>query len=110
MDRLDRSAAELESATPEESDSVRAGVAASWRTRFEDLLEELDEPDRQDTAGQLRELVALAQQATSGISAADDGIAIGGSVDLKADHGSVTGLRMGDVAIGNPPPPGPNLG
>lgn len=110
LDRLDRSATELDSAGPGESDAVRAGVAASWRARFEDLLDELDELDRQDAARQLRELVALAQQAISGVSAEDEGIAIGGDADIKADRGSAAAVRMGDVAIGNPPPPGPNQG
>jgi uncharacterized protein YoaH (UPF0181 family) len=110
LDRLDRSAGELESARSEESDSVRAGVAASWRARFEDLLEGLDDPDRQETVERLRELVALTREAISGVSAEGEGIAIGGRTDIRADHCSVAGVRMGDVSIGNPPPPGPAQG
>ncbi|MFI9810224.1 hypothetical protein ACIHEJ_39085 [Streptomyces sp. NPDC052301] len=110
LDRLDRSAGELESARSGEADSVRAGVAASWRARFEDLLEGLDDPDRQDMVERLRELVALAQQAISGVSAEGEGIAFGGRTDIRADNGSVAAVRMGDVSIGNPPPPGPDQG
>jgi hypothetical protein len=106
--RLDRTAAELESADPGAAERAQKAAGAAWRTRFQDLLEELDEDGREQAATQLRELVALAQQARSGVSAAGEGIAIGGDVTIQARSHAAAALRMGDVTIGNPPPPGPD--
>ncbi|MEV4438866.1 hypothetical protein AB0K09_07560 [Streptomyces sp. NPDC049577] len=107
--RLDRTAAALDGAGPEEAERVRARLGAYWQGRFEDLLESLDAAERDDTARALRELVE-AQPAPRGPSAGDGGAAVGGNVDLRADHGSAAALVMGDVTLGNPPPPGPDHG
>jgi hypothetical protein len=63
LDRLDRTATELESADPGAAERVRDAAVAAWQTRFQDLMEDLDEDGREQTAAQLRELVALARQA-----------------------------------------------
>ncbi|MFI9100946.1 hypothetical protein ACIGXA_10485 [Streptomyces fildesensis] len=42
-----------------------------------------------------------------GVSAGDSGLAVGGNLDIRADHGSAAAVRMGDVHLGNPPVPGP---
>ncbi|OEJ21737.1 hypothetical protein AS594_39335 [Streptomyces agglomeratus] len=105
LERLDRSALELDRADPGGADQVRTRLEASWQARCEDLLESLGEADREEAAGQLRELVA--RQAAGAVTAGDDGIAIGGNADIKADRGSAAALRMGDVTLQNPPMPGP---
>ncbi|MFI0813166.1 hypothetical protein [Streptomyces echinatus] len=106
--RLDRTAAELESADTGAAEAARTAAETAWRTRFRDLLDELDEDGREQVAAQLRELVALAQQAGGGVSAADDGVAIGGDVHIHARNRGVAAVKMGDVTIGNPPLPGPD--
>lgn len=105
LERLDRSALELDRADPGGADQVRTRLEASWQTRCEDLLESLGEADREEAAGQLRELVT--RQAAAGVAAGDNSIAVGGNADIKADRGSAAALRMGDVTLGNPPMPGP---
>ncbi|GHG61489.1 hypothetical protein [Streptomyces griseocarneus] len=110
VERLDRTAAALDGAGPPETERVRIRLAASWQARFEDLLEDLDEAGRAEIAGQLRDLVAEARRAAPGPSAGDGGLAVGGNVDIRADHGSAAAGVMGDVTLGNPPPPGPAQG
>jgi triphosphoribosyl-dephospho-CoA synthetase len=108
LDRLDRTASELESAGPGAAERVRDAAVAAWRTRFQDLMEELDEDDREQAVAQLRELVALAQQTRSGVLAADEGISIGHDVHIQAQNHAAAAVKMGDVTIGNPPSPGPD--
>ncbi|NWF31337.1 hypothetical protein HW130_34855 [Streptomyces sp. PKU-EA00015] len=110
LERLDRTAAELEGTNPGTAERVRDDAAAAWRTRFQDLLEDLDEAGRAQTAAQLRELVAQAQQARSGVSAADEGIAIAGGAHIQAQDHAAASVKMGDVTIGNPPRPGSDEG
>ncbi|MEU1372064.1 hypothetical protein ABZ442_00180 [Streptomyces triculaminicus] len=106
--RLDRTVAALEEAGPAETDRIRIRLGASWQARFEDLLENLDEAGRVEIAGQLRELVTEARRTLRGPSAGDGGLAVGGNVDIRADHGSAAAAVMGDVTLGNPPQPGPD--
>ncbi|MFF4576312.1 Tn3 family transposase [Streptomyces sp. NPDC001410] len=108
LDRLDRTAAELESADTSVAGQARDDAATAWRIRFRDLLGELDEEGREQVAAQLRELVALAQQADGGVSATDDGIAIGRDVHIQAQNHAAAAVKMGDVTFGNPPLPGPD--
>ncbi|MFK4145061.1 hypothetical protein [Streptomyces sp. NPDC004065] len=108
LDRLNRTAAELESADPGAVADVRNTAVTAWQTRFRDLLEGLDEDGREQVAAQLRELVALAQRAGGGASAADGGVAIGGDVHIQAQNHAVAAVQTGDVNIGNPPSPGPD--
>jgi hypothetical protein len=105
LERLDRSALELDCADPGGADQARTRLEASWQARCEDPLESLGEADHEEAAGRLRELVAW--QAAGGVTAGYDGIAIGGNADIKAERGSAAALRMGDVTFGNPPMPGP---
>ncbi|WP_370417457.1 hypothetical protein AB8O64_01695 [Streptomyces sp. QH1-20] len=108
--RLDRTVAQLEGAGPQEAERLRVLLGASWQTRFEDLLENLGDAERAEVAGQLRDMVASARRATNAVSAGDGGLAVGGRVDIRADHGSAAAGVMGDVALGNPPQPGPERG
>lgn len=110
--RLDQAAAALDQAGQAEAEQVRSRLEVSWQTRLEDLLDSLDGPDREATAGQLRELVDLAgRQAAGGVSAGEGGIAAGGDVTIRAEGGSVAGgVISGGVSIGDPPMPGPGQG
>ncbi|WP_223732735.1 exodeoxyribonuclease V subunit gamma [Streptomyces purpurogeneiscleroticus] len=107
LERLDRTAAELESTGLGGAERAREQVAAAWQTRFQDLLEDLEDADREQAAAQLRELVALAGRAAGGVMAGDEGIAIGGSAHIRAENQAAAAVKMGDVSIGNPPRPGP---
>lgn len=109
LERLDRTASTLQVADSSEVEQVRLRQEASWQTRFEGLLEELDGVDREQVAAELRALVQ--EQAGAGtLTAGDHGVVAGGRVEVRADHGSVAALRVGDVTLGNPPLPGPPQG
>ncbi|OLZ65487.1 hypothetical protein AVW11_16990 [Streptomyces amritsarensis] len=109
LERLDRTASTLQVADSSEVEQVRLRQEASWQTRFEDLLEDLDGVDREQVAAELRALVQ--EQAGAGtLTAGDHGVVVRGRVEVRADHGSVAALRVGDVTLGNPPLPGPPQG
>lgn len=108
LERLDRSADALTAASGSELERFELSEQAVWRTRFETVLEDLGESERQQAAEALRAL--LDAHAAPGVSAGDRGVAVGGRVDIRADHGSAAALRMGDVTLNNPPQPGPYQG
>jgi phosphotransacetylase len=70
LERLDRTAAAVEAAGDGEAERVLVGQEASWQTRFETLLEEAGEAERQELATALSELVEQARpaQAPRGVS------------------------------------------
>ncbi|MFK4222535.1 hypothetical protein [Streptomyces sp. NPDC019890] len=102
LERLDRAAAELESAEPDEIEQVRARVVAAWQTRFHDILEDVGAAGRVEVVQHLSESVRHAHQLVPGVSVGDGGLAIEGTVDIRADRGSAAAGVMGDVTIGNP--------
>lgn len=110
LERLDQMATALDQAEPAEAARTRSRQEISWQTRFEDLLEGLDEAGREAAASQLRELVDLVgQQAQGGVSAGAAGLAVGGDLSIQAENGSVAGgVINGGARVGNPPPPGPD--
>jgi hypothetical protein len=57
LERLDRSAAELEAAGADIAERTTARQEAVWQTRIETLLEELDEAQRLQAAAELRDLL-----------------------------------------------------
>ncbi|MGW1788135.1 hypothetical protein ACWCO0_35465 [Streptomyces tubercidicus] len=103
--RADRAAAELSGAEDEDAERARSRLEGVWRDRFEDLLGRLDADERAEVADQLTTLASLARPA-GGVSAGDDGLAVGGNVSVRAGDGSVAAVRIGTVNMGNPPPPG----
>lgn len=113
LERLDHDADALaavgETGDVGEIERVRIGQQAAWQTRFEAVLESLHGDEREQAAQFLRTLLA-AYSSADRISAGDGGQAVGGNVEIRADHGSAAALRMGDVALHNPPQPGPQQG
>ncbi|MER5860276.1 hypothetical protein ABT131_32465 [Streptomyces sp900105245] len=98
----------------EEAEAGSQEPSQRTRQRLELALEDAAERDP-DFAQALEELVRQLQMTNGagGVSASGDGQAVGGSVDIRAEHGAAAALRMGDVTIeasGNPPQPGPEQG
>ncbi|MFK4143472.1 hypothetical protein ACI2LZ_33735 [Streptomyces filamentosus] len=110
LERLDRTASALEAGGAAEVERVRLRQEVSWQTRFEALLEDVDGAERERVVADLQSLVQEQQAAAGGVSAREHGVAVGGSVEVRADHGSVAALRVGDVTLGNPSQPGPPQG
>ncbi|MGW2917826.1 hypothetical protein ACWDBF_08175 [Streptomyces angustmyceticus] len=115
LERLDGTASHLAAAEAgdaggaAQAERVRIRQEALWQARFEGLLESLSGDERADAAEELRSL--LEARPTSRPSAGDGGLAVGGDVHLKADHGSVAaGVIHGGAHIGPPPPPAPSQG
>ncbi|MFE6697833.1 hypothetical protein [Streptomyces sp. NPDC057718] len=109
LERLDRSAAALETAQNDERVGVRSGQQGAWQARFEQTLENLSDSEREEAAEILRALLRTHTPA-DGVEAPADGPTIHGNVDIRADHGSAAAVQMRDVTIGTPPQPGPQQG
>ena len=103
LERLDRTAAALETVGPDEVERVRAVQEASWQTSFEILLEGLDGEEQQQAVEELRDL--LADFADSRAAAAGQGaVAVAGNVDIHAETGGAAAWQMmGNVQMGHPP-------
>lgn len=107
LKQLDQTAAELAAERGEDAKHARSRLEAAWRTRFEDLLADLEDDERKLAAELLRELATLAGVDSSSVSAGAGGLAVGGDVDIHAEGGSVAaGVVQGGVHLGNPPRPG----
>ncbi|MFF1715412.1 hypothetical protein [Streptomyces sp. NPDC058268] len=113
MERLDRAATELENAPESQGAEVRTRMDTVWRTRFEDLLESMDEPERAEGAEQLRELVQMVQRVAGQDSDARKtvitgaGAMVGEHVDIHAEQGSFAAGAAnisGSVTLGATPP------
>lgn len=104
LERLDDDARAL--AAGDGDPRVRVSRQAAWQARFETVLEELDDEEREPAVEGLRALLGTYAAGATG----DCGQTIGGDVSVRADHGSAAALRMGDVTIGSPPRPGPHQG
>jgi hypothetical protein len=106
---LGRSAQAMATARESEADAVRRGQQAAWQARFEATLASLGATERRSAADALDTLLQ-AYRRPDEVSAAGDGQAVRGHVEIRADHGSAAALRMGDVSLGIPSPPGPPQG
>ncbi|MFB8241066.1 hypothetical protein ACFC58_31470 [Kitasatospora purpeofusca] len=109
LERLDRSAAALETAADDERTSAVSGQQGAWQARFERALEDLADFEREEAAELLRTLLRTHAPAV-GFPTAVSGPTILGNADVRADHGSVAAVQMRDVTIGSPPQPGPQQG
>ncbi|MBT2467312.1 hypothetical protein J7E97_05370 [Streptomyces sp. ISL-66] len=112
--RLDRSACELTAADTggagEAGQVERARIRqeAMWQARFESLLERLPDDQRDRAAEELR---ALLDSHATGVSAGAAGLAVGGDVHVRADHGSIAAAVInGGAQLSPPPPPAPRQG
>ncbi|WP_101256201.1 hypothetical protein [Streptomyces barkulensis] len=127
LERLDRTAAELEPGGPEPggdedrepgaagAEQARIRQEAAWQARFEGLLERVDDAERARLAAELRALLerhspaAPAAVPPAGPSVGRDGMAVGGDVHLRADGGVAGGVIHGGAHV-HPRPPGPPQG
>lgn len=104
--RLEQARQQLQAAAPgEDLEQARAELAATWRTRLADLLEE--DPD---VAAELQALVEQiqAQLPEASVSAVDHSVAAGRDVNVAASGGGVAAAVIhGDVSPGGPIIPGP---
>lgn len=110
LERLDRTAGALDAPGAAGAEQVRLRQEVAWQTRLEALLEGLAGVERDRFAAELQTLLREQTGAAGGVAAGDGGVAVGGSVEVRADHGSVAALRVGDVTLGNPSLPGPPQG
>ncbi|MFJ9839281.1 hypothetical protein ACIRYZ_02270 [Kitasatospora sp. NPDC101155] len=96
----------------EEAESGHEELHPRTRQRLELALEDATEHDADFAAALQREVDALQALSGSagGVSAGNGGQAVGGNVEIRADHGSAAAFTMGDVSLGNPPQPGPHQG
>ncbi|MGW0909438.1 hypothetical protein [Streptomyces sp. NPDC002853] len=113
MERLDRAATELESTPDSQGAEVRTRMDTVWRTRFEDLLESMDEPERAESAEQLRELIEMVPKVAGQESDVRNavvtgaGAMVGEHVDIHAEQGSFAAGAAnisGSVTLGATPP------
>ncbi|MFD4629115.1 hypothetical protein ACFVYR_04335 [Streptomyces sp. NPDC058284] len=105
--RLDRTAADLDEVASAESGAVRADLSRAWRTRFEDLLDALPEPERRAAERELRALIDLIPRAATAKDPVDGRRWAGAGRDLtiRAGDGSVAAFQVGTVNLGGPPDP-----
>ncbi|MFB7503050.1 tetratricopeptide repeat protein [Streptomyces broussonetiae] len=106
-ERLDRTAGELRSVAAAQVQSVRSRLQAAWQARVEALLGGLEPVERVRAAEELRAVLAEHDRAVPA-AAGQDGLAAGGTVDVRAEdrprrHAHGTPLRAG----GDPAPNGP---
>lgn len=100
LERLDQTAGELEAAGQAEVERARFRSEAVWQARIEALLESLDDTERAQAADELR--VLLAQHTSQGgASAGQDGLGVGGDVNIIADHGSISASVVHGVDLGS---------
>ncbi|MFI5798870.1 hypothetical protein [Streptomyces sp. NPDC051677] len=116
LQRLDQTAADLARAAAGDDDAqgvlerISADQAGSWTTRFRDLLTDLPERERDETARELESLVEHVRRhgPGSGASAGAGGVAANRDVIIDATGGSVAAGVMhvqGGVHM-DPPKPG----
>jgi hypothetical protein len=110
LERLDRTAAALDTVQGEQAEWLRLRQEASWEAWFIALLESLDDEQRERAATELRALLTR-HTPQSGPSAGQGGIAAGGDVNITAEQGSIAaGVLHGGATIGPPARPDPSQG
>ncbi|MBV9024183.1 MAG: hypothetical protein JO362_10415 [Streptomycetaceae bacterium] len=96
----------------EEAEARQAEPSDRTRQRVQLALEDAAEHDpdfAEALEGAIGRLQALSHSAGR-VFTGDRGQAVGGNVDIRADHASAAAWNMGDVTVGNPPKPGPTQG
>ncbi|MFD9223431.1 hypothetical protein ACFWDI_26275 [Streptomyces sp. NPDC060064] len=106
IERLDRSAAALETAGEERLERERIRQEAAWEALFAAFLEDLNDTEQEQAADGLRAL--LARQDHAGAPTGPGGVTGGRDVNIRADRGAIaSGVIEGGARIVNPPQPGP---
>lgn len=109
LERLDQTAQALEQADGEQAEREQIRQEASWQTRIENVLESLDDQERERAATSLRSLLSQAVPSSFQISAAAGGVAAGGDITTTADHGSIAAAVIeGGAQTGTPSPANPS--
>ncbi|MFD8882897.1 hypothetical protein ACFV0H_10265 [Streptomyces erythrochromogenes] len=107
LERLDQTATALRTADPAQAERARISQEASWQARIGAVLENLDEEERDEAADRLRALLTDHTPDVR-VTAASGGLAAGGNVDIRAEHGSIAaGVIDGGASVGPPPTPDP---
>ncbi|MEU7044788.1 hypothetical protein AB0A77_27530 [Streptomyces varsoviensis] len=113
LERLDRTAGELTTGSTDgpADDELRDRLRDRWQNRIADLLEDLDDTEREAAAEELRAAVSLVDRhigdARGAHVAGDRGLAAG-TVTAHAEQGSIAGGVVnidGGVTLGNPSRP-----
>jgi hypothetical protein len=111
LERLDQTAVALEAANSDEAEGVRIRQTDFWQGRFRALLETLDVQERDQVAAQMWALLEQLSSTSGQVSAGPEGMAVGGSVDIRAEGGSIAaGVIQGGAHIGPPSSPAPDQG
>ncbi len=110
LERLDRTAAALQTREPAEAEGERIRLQSEWRTRFEMALENLADEERRAAAEQLRSLLGEHTPAPA-VSARPGGLAVGRDASIRADNGAIAaGVINGGVGLRTPQMPDPSQG
>ncbi|MFH8715077.1 hypothetical protein [Streptomyces zaomyceticus] len=108
LTRLDRTVADLQE-SHDHGDARQSRLVEAWRTRFEDLLEDLDPEARENASQALQGIAALGALGRIGsTSSGDHGLAVARDLHVQADRGSVAGGVLnveGGLSLTNPPLP-----
>ncbi|MBF9070157.1 hypothetical protein [Streptacidiphilus fuscans] len=96
LERLDRTAAEVARTAPDAVEQAQGLAAASWQTRFRDLLEDLrDDEERATVAAELRRLLDAATAGASGGVGLVSGNTFRGPVAFQVGNNNRQDVRFG---------------
>ncbi|MFJ8868302.1 hypothetical protein ACIRD6_21370 [Streptomyces sp. NPDC102473] len=110
--RLDRTVAELEPAVDGTSEPLTR-LEESWRTRFEDFLDDLPAEAQEEAAARIQEIATLGSVGRGASKAGDHGLAVAGDLHVQAEHGSLASGVLnidGSISLGNPQQPAAEQG
>ncbi|MEY9877376.1 hypothetical protein ABH931_006900 [Streptacidiphilus sp. MAP12-33] len=98
LERLDRTAAELEGAAAGTAEQARGLEAASWKARFQDLLEDLDDEQRAAVVAELRTLLGESAAGPADGAGLVSGNSFHGPTAFQAGNGNRQDVRFGGPA------------
>jgi hypothetical protein len=101
LERLDHTSQQLETADPDRTSTVQISQAASWRTRFEILLESATDAEQRVIAAELHGLLTDLGLAP-GTPPAAGGVTAGRDVNINASGGVAAAVIHGGVQLGTP--------
>ncbi|KQW00004.1 hypothetical protein [Streptomyces sp. Root369] len=106
-ERLDQTAAALQTTDPARAERARISEEVSWRARIEARLEHLDGAERDQAADQFRSLLAE-HVPEAQVEAGPGGVVAGRNVEIRAEGSSIAaGVIHGGAHIGPHPAPDP---